>query len=234
MVVTATWKRGGETGTAVADRGGRVAARRKASPLERRLLRLVNAAKAGEPGALGELLDAARGYLLTVASRRLPADVRPHLAPSDVVQETAIEAQAGFAGFEGESAAQFLGWLRTILLHNVGDAIRRRRAYERAIDRHASVPRPGAHRDLDTARRTPTTAPKPTEASAIRREDAGLVARVLGSLGEDARQVVRLRYWDGLSFPEIGRRLGRSDEAVRKVWYRAVARLQDALAHGDG
>lgn len=46
--------------------------------------------------------------------------------------------------------------------------------------------------------------------------------------------MVRLRYWDGLSFPEIGRRLGRSDEAVRKVWYRAVARLQDAPAHGDG
>jgi DNA-directed RNA polymerase specialized sigma24 family protein len=29
-----------------------------------------------------------------------------------------------------------------------------------------------------------------------------------------------------LSFPEIGARLGRSPDAVRKLWYRAFERLQ--------
>jgi len=232
MVVTAAWKHEGDAGAAVADRGGGADAGVPAR--ERYLHRLVADAKAGEPGALGTLLEEVHGYLLVIARRRLPDDVRPHLGPSDVVQETALEAQACFAAFDGHSAPQFLGWLRGILLHNVGDAVRRRRAYERAIDRHASSPPAGALRDLDTARRSPRALPDPTEASAIRRDEAGLVARVLGALGEDARQVVRLRYWEGLSFPEIGGRLGRTDEAVRKVWYRAVAKLQSELSRGDG
>ena len=41
--------------------------------------------------------------------------------------------------------------------------------------------------------------------------------------------MLRLRYWDGLTFPEIGERLGRSPDAVRKLWYRAVERLQEEM-----
>jgi len=190
---------------------------------------LVAAARAGDAHALGELLEAARGYMTTIARRRLPAEVRPHLAPSDLVQETVVEAQVGFAGFQGQSEAEFLAWLRGILLHNATDAVRRRRAFERAIDRlAAAAPQPLPVAD-DRARRSPTTPPRPTEASAIRRDDAHLASRVLADLPEDARTVVRMRYWEGLSFVEIGRRLGRTDNAVRKTWYRAVARLQDAL-----
>lgn len=231
MVVTTAWKRGGAE-EAGAEQAGLLV---DSAPAHGRdLERLIAAARAGEHGALGELLDAARGYLLAIAARELPADVRPHLAPSDVVQETAIDVQTAFAGFEGSSAPRFLGWLRGILLHNVGDAVRRRRAYQRALDRHACVVPPGAPPDRDTARRSPTALRRPTEASAIRRDDASLAASVLATLGDDARRVVHLRYWEGLSFVEIGRRMGRSDEAVRKVWFRAVARLQDELRHHPG
>lgn len=227
MVVTAAWKRAGEN----------VATLRRPTPAppgHADLGDLVAAAKAGEPGALGMLFDAARGYLLSIASRRLLAHAGPHLAPSDIVQETAVDAQAAFAGFRGENSAQFLAWMRVILLHNVGDAVRRQRAYREAVDRCRSVPVAPAPPDLDTARRSPTRHPRPTEASAIRRDDAALLARVLRTLGEDARTVVRFRYWEGLSFVEIGRRMGRSDNAVRKVWYRAVARLQEELEAGKG
>lgn len=231
MVVTTAWKRDAAEEAGAEQAGPAV----DAAPARRRdLERLIAAAQAGEHGALGKLLDAARSYLLAIAARELPADVRPHLAPSDVVQETAIEIQVAFAGFAGDSASQFLGWLRGILLHNVSDAIRRRRAYQRALDRHASAPPRGAPPDRDTARRSPVALLRPTEASAIRRDDAGLVARVLATLGDDARRVVHLRYWEGLSFVEIGGRIGRSDEAVRKVWYRAVARLQSELGHHSG
>ena len=195
---------------------------------------LVAAARAGDPRALGELLQAARGYMITIARRRLPADVRPHLAPSDIVQDTAFEAQRGFAGFRGNSEPEFLAWLRGILLHNVGDAVRRRRSHDRAIERVGSAPLKPLTVDLDTARRSPSAHARPTEASAIRRDQAEVVARFVASLGEQAREVVRLRYWENLSFVEIGQRLGRSDSAVRKTWFRAVARLQDELRRGDG
>jgi RNA polymerase sigma factor (sigma-70 family) len=60
----------------------------------------------------------------------------------------------------------------------------------------------------------------------MRREDAFALATIMTRLSEDHQSVLRLRYWEGLSFPEIGTRLCRSPDAVRKLWYRAVERLQ--------
>ena len=43
---------------------------------------------------------------------------------------------------------------------------------------------------------------------------------------EDYQQVIVMRYQDDLTFEEIGRVMGRSSEAVRKLWTRAMGRLQ--------
>lgn len=63
----------------------------------------------------------------------------------------------------------------------------------------------------------------------MRRENAALLADVLHRLPEDYQTVLRLRYWDGLTFTQIGAQLGRSAEAARKLWYRAVVMLQTEL-----
>ena len=38
-----------------------------------------------------------------------------------------------------------------------------------------------------------------------------------------------LHYLEGLTFPEVGARLGRSLDSVKKVWVRALARLKRTL-----
>lgn len=189
---------------------------------------LIAAARSGDTVALGELLGAVRKYLVLIAARRLPADIGPDLAPSDIAQETAIDVHRAFGGFTGSTAPELLAWVRTILLHNVTDAVRKSRAYDRVVAgaaRSSSPPDPGA----DGLRRGPSAPLRPTEASAIRRDEARLVDRVLATLPADAREVMRLRYWDGMTFPAIGKRLGRSENAVRKSWYRAIARLQEEI-----
>jgi RNA polymerase sigma factor (sigma-70 family) len=69
--------------------------------------------------------------------------------------------------------------------------------------------------------------------SAIRRENAASVAAVLARLPGDYRDVLQLRYWAGLSFVEIGERMGRSPDAARKLLYRAVERLQTDMTVGS-
>jgi DNA-directed RNA polymerase specialized sigma24 family protein len=51
----------------------------------------------------------------------------------------------------------------------------------------------------------------------------------MGRLSADHQAVLRMRYWDGLSFVEIGDRMSRSPDAVRKLWFRAVQRLQEEM-----
>lgn len=187
---------------------------------------LLEQARAGSTAAIGSLLEAARGYLLLQAEQDLPPSLRAKVGPSDIVQETAIEAHRDFLRFRGTTREELYAWLRAILQNNVTDAVRRyeltqKRATSReeslnvVVDRHGvSVLRAGGS--------TP-------DRSAIRREDAALVAAVLDRLPADYAAVLRLRYWEGLTFPQIAARIGRSEDAARKLWYRAIACLDGEL-----
>ena len=142
------------------------------------------------------------------------------------MQETAIDVQRDFLRFHGTTQEQLYAWLRTILQNNVMDAVRRfEMAQKRAVKREASlsviVDRSGIS-VLPAGSNTP-------DHSAIRREDAAMLAGVLTRVPDDYQTVLRLRYWDGLTFPEIAIRIGRSEEAARKLWYRALARLTEEL-----
>jgi RNA polymerase sigma-70 factor (ECF subfamily) len=64
-------------------------------------------------------------------------------------------------------------------------------------------------------------------ASLIAKEESEALQAALARLPEDYRTVLRLRNWDGLPFAEVGRQMERSEEAVRKLWSRAILRLQE-------
>ena len=54
-----------------------------------------------------------------VAADELTADLVAKMAPSDLVQETCLQATRDFPNFEGWSEAELRGWLRKILLNNL-------------------------------------------------------------------------------------------------------------------
>jgi RNA polymerase sigma-70 factor (ECF subfamily) len=56
------------------------------------------------------------------------------------------------------------------------------------------------------------------------------VAACLETLPDDYRAVIVWHHRDGLPFDEIGRRLGRSPDAARRLWTRAIDRLRRRLA----
>lgn len=190
------------------------------------MVALLARARGGSPSAVGRLFESTRAHLLYLASRQLPVALRPKLGPSDIVQETAVDVHRDFARFDGSTAEEFFAWVRSILQNNVLDAVRRyetkqRRAHAKETSLSVVVDREGV-RVLPGLVRAP-------EASAIRREDASAIVAVLGRLSPDHQAVLRLRYWDDLSFTAIGDRLGRSEEAARKLWLRALRQLQAEL-----
>ncbi len=185
------------------------------------------AARSGSREALGQALEAYRAYLLLIANRQLDPDLRAKGGASDLVQETFLEAQRDFAQFRGTSGDEFQAWLRQLLLHNIANFARRYRdADKRSIRREVALEEetPSGGHGQNVAADTPSPS-----GQVIAQEQSEAVQRALQRLPEDYRQVIVWRYQEGRSFEEIAQRLQRSENAARKLWFRALERLQQEL-----
>lgn len=193
-----------------------------------RLVACIEAARRGDREALGTALECCRRYLLRLANERLDPTLRARVAPSDVVQVTILEAHKGFSRFTGADRGDLLRWLRRALLNNLASARSFHHAARRAVSREAPMPPGGA--DAGAGR-----APGQTPSGPLReREQKQAVAAALATLPEQYQAVIDLHHREGLSFQEIGERIGRSAEAARKLWARAVERLQEAMEDTGG
>jgi RNA polymerase sigma-70 factor, ECF subfamily len=188
-------------------------------------------ARAGSTEALGQLLMHCRAYLLLVANRGVEPALQGKVSPSDLVQETFLEAQRDFRQFQGDCEDELLAWLCRILLNNVANVSRRyRNTAKRALDRE--IPLAGGRGEPGPANDLPLDTPSPSDHAAAGEQTAALEA-ALAKLPENYRTTLRLRYQENLTFPQIGAALGCSGEAARKLWARAVDRLQEVLGSSD-
>jgi RNA polymerase sigma-70 factor (ECF subfamily) len=185
------------------------------------------AARGGSAEALGQALEACRAYLLLVANRELEPELQAKAGASDLVQETFLNAQRNFHQFQGASPEELRGWLRAILLNNLGNLRRRYRDTDkRQLARELSLESDDSQDDLK--KNLAANTPSPSD-HAVRHEQTAAVEQALARLPEDHRQVIVWRHQENCSFEEIGQRLGRSVDAARMLWWRAIERLQDEL-----
>jgi RNA polymerase sigma-70 factor (ECF subfamily) len=185
-------------------------------------------ARSGSPAALGRLLQHYRDYLLRVAHDELPTGLTQKVAQSDLVQETFLQACHDFAAFSGESEWELRGWLRQILLNNLRDAERRYfTAAKRSLDRELSL-----QEHSDVARNVARYDQTPS-GRMISAESRSSLLSALDRLTPEYRRVIELRSLEGHSFETLGKALGRSPGAARKIWLRAVVKLAEQLATHD-
>jgi RNA polymerase sigma-70 factor (ECF subfamily) len=191
------------------------------------MARWIGAARGGDVEAMGLLFAACRQFLLLVANQQLPADIQAKVGPSDLVQETFIKAQGNLERFRGESEEELLAWLRKILLHVVVDATRHYRgAGKREVGREVALDVEDSTRALEICVLSPEGSPS---SQAVAREGESELRRVLGELPELYRQVIHWRNWERRTFEEIGQLTGRSADAARQLWKRALDNLARVL-----
>jgi RNA polymerase sigma-70 factor (ECF subfamily) len=147
----------------------------------------------------------------------------------DLLQEVALEAYRDIGQFRGRSEAQFLAWLRKILdmillnqMRRYFGTRRRDLRRERRIGGDAEDPSWIGEEVLSAPHTTPSQ-------QAARRERALRLTAAVARLPAAYREVVALRHREGLSFSEVARRTGRTEDSVKNVWVRALRRLRDAL-----
>jgi RNA polymerase sigma-70 factor (ECF subfamily) len=134
-----------------------------------------------------------------------------HHDAEDVTERTFLAALGAIDSFRDEGAS-FRAWLFRIAHNQLVNALRAR-------GRHRST-------SLDAV---PEAADGDPELLAGRAEEWRRLRRALERLSDDRRQVIVLRFVDGLSAREIGAVLGRSPGAVRVLQHRALRQVAELL-----
>jgi RNA polymerase sigma-70 factor (ECF subfamily) len=186
---------------------------------------MLDAARAGSSEALGRLLEEYQNYLLLVAHREIGDDLRAKAGASDIVQETFLEAQRDFHRFVGSTPGEFRGWLRRLLLNNMANVARRYTGTGKRDPRREVVLE---RDDSSTGMQLTDALPTPSRILVAEEEQRELLDAI-HRLPDHYRDAILLRHRDGMSYAEIGEKLGRTPEAVRKLWARAVELLQELL-----
>lgn len=188
---------------------------------EQDFAQLLERARDGSDEALGTLLQSCRRYLLAYANRALDSTLRPKGGASDLVQEAFILAQRDFLSFDGSTLGELLAWLHRIVEHQLHNQVRYyRQTLKRSVGRETSLDA-GEHIILDCGA-------SPSEEVAQDDEQRRLRIAV-ERLPDDYRRVLVLRTWQRLPLAEVAQRMGRSANAVGKLWIRAVERLEAEL-----
>jgi RNA polymerase sigma-70 factor (ECF subfamily) len=193
---------------------------------------LLSQALAGSREQLGRLLNVYRNYLKLLVVGQLEQKLHRRVSPSDVVQETFLEANRDFSQFRGRSAGEFGAWLRRILVNNLHRVVEQHvLAEKRDLRREISLEALASAMDQSTARLEailPALGDSPSGAYE-KSEQEILLANYLAELPADYRDVIVLRHLESLTFKEVGHRMERSSGAARMLWLRAIRLLKDRL-----
>jgi RNA polymerase sigma-70 factor, ECF subfamily len=175
------------------------------------------AATGGDPTARWRALEACRDYLRLVVRRGRWSGRTSLGGTSDLVQNTVVDAWRDFSKFHGQTPGQLRAWLRAILVHAALNARRRRRDGQL-----------GSGRQIEASLATKASPSQAAQKNASREE----LDEALGGLSERHRTVIHLRIWDQLSFARMGTILGISEDAARKLYGRALAKLRETMRPG--
>jgi RNA polymerase sigma-70 factor (ECF subfamily) len=168
---------------------------------------LVAAARAGDQGAFGEIVERHRRSVYQVCYRF----VDNHEDASDLAQETFLRAWKGLQNFKGEAALST--WLYRIAV-NV--------SLNRVAAKKIQVEPLESDRFIDTNTESPGT-------GLLRRERAGAVRRAIAALPEKQRATLILRTYHDMSHQEVADVLGSSVGAVKANFFHALANLKKIL-----
>ena len=192
------------------------------------IARSIRLAREGQEASLGDLLDAHRNYLRLLAASCLHREMRGKADPSDVVQETLLKVHENFHQFRGTTELEWMAWLRSILVRSLTDFQKGFQRQRRNVAREQSLE---SEVDRSSARlhhMIPSAGSSPSQ-EAQRRESAAIVADALAELEPEDSEVVILRSLHELDWNTIGEKTGRSPDAARMLWARAMQRVGGLL-----
>ncbi len=176
-------------------------------------------------------LEEFRSYLLLLARIQLDTGPRNRIDPSDIVQQTLLEAHAKVHQFHGDDSG-LAAWLRQALSNNLRDAWRALRQARRDIRREQPLPDLIEQSSVRLEGMLAAADSSPSQ-RAVRNEDLLRLADALMQLSDAQRDAIVLHHLQNCSLAETARSLGRTDAAVAGLLHRGLKKLREIMARGD-
>ena len=192
---------------------------------------LVTRVRARDADALAAFLEHRHPALLAFVERRLGAALRGKVEPQDVLQELAVKALRELPKTDFTTLEPF-GWLCHLAEQCIVDGHRHFSAGKRASSREMSGNIPVGEGSQDLVALLAASMTTPTQA-VVRNEREQRLLDALATFPDEHREVLRLRYVDGLATKDIAARVNKSDVAIRVLLSRLIHRLQELLEPGE-
>ena len=179
---------------------------------------------------LAAFIEANRRQLLAYADRNIGPALRSRVEPEDSVQEVVVSALSAIDQFrvEGRDPFRLLCQLAEQRIidahrHHVG-------AKKRSAAREVSMDAPVAGGDgFGFINMLVASITSPSQAFSRDQKEFQL-QQAIAELNDEQREILRLRFVEGLPTKDIADRIGKSDGAIRVTLTRTVAQLQEILA----
>ena len=186
---------------------------------------LVTLAKEGDRTALEKLCQVYGERVHWIVRFRMGGEIRSKLDSMDVVQDAFVLALQDLADFTYQDEGDFLRWMSKIVENRIRDNVKKLHADKRNIRKEVSL-----RNRLPTTKRSSAGAVGPiatTTPSVIvsQREDLDKLDKAIDELKPEYREAIILKKIEGLSYKEIGNRLGKSTDAVGMLVSRAMISL---------
>jgi RNA polymerase sigma-70 factor, ECF subfamily len=172
-------------------------------------------------------VDRYRSYLLLLARMNLNGEPQRKIEPSDVVQQTLLEAHAARERLPADEE-ELCAWLRTALANNIRDQRKHLRRQKRDPAREKSLEAALAESSQRLADQAATLQPSPSQ-QAMRAENLLRLAAALWKLPEAQRDTIILHHLQGWTISQTAERLGKTDAAIAGLLHRGLRELREIL-----
>ncbi|WP_250846663.1 sigma-70 family RNA polymerase sigma factor [Aquisphaera insulae] len=193
---------------------------------------LLALAAAGDTAAWQVVVDRYRERLRRMIAVRLNPRLLGRFDPSDVLQETFLDASMSLKGYMERPKLPFLLWLRYLAAHHLGrihrDHLGRQR---RDAAREVSLDRPDwqAVSSEALAGQLVDAGGRASE-QAMRLERKRRLMEAIEAMEPLDREILSLRHFEQMTRAESAQTLGITEAAAAKRYLRALERLRESLA----
>ena len=190
---------------------------------------LVILAKEGNEPALNQLCNVYGERVRRIIRLRMGREIRPRLDSVDLVQDALLLALSGLGNFTYKNEGDFLRWLSRITQNALRDNLDKLYTDKRDIRKEVRLE--NYEQNTSSGFVGTPEAIEVTTPSVImsKKEDLDKLEKAIDELKPDYREVIVLSKIDGLSYKEIGDRLGKSIDSVGHLLSRAMVALTEAF-----